>query len=63
MLIDGDQTVGVSTVKWWVTCFSSGDSGASPLMQMFMSVACRLLFAAGENAQLIMATVWTNSAG
>ena len=24
--IYGDQTVDVSTVRWWVVCFSSGDS-------------------------------------
>ena len=48
----GDQTVDVSTVRQWVVCFSSGNSNSklSPLTQMFMSVACRLLFIAGENA-------------
>ena len=24
--VDGDQTVDVSTVRWWVVCFCSGDS-------------------------------------
>ena len=35
-----------------VVCFSSGDgdSGSPPLVQIFTSTACRLLFIAGENA-------------
>ena len=47
-----DQTVDVSTVRQWVVHFSSvdSDSGLLPLMQIFVSVACRLLFIAGENA-------------
>ena len=40
---DGDQTVDVSTVRWWVVCFSSGDSGSPPLMQIFTGMARRLL--------------------
>ena len=45
----GDQTVDVSTVGQWVACFSSGDSnsGSSLLVQLFTSVACRLLFITG----------------
>jgi len=36
--------------------FSSGDSdsGSSPLVQIAMSVACRLLAIAGEKAQLMV---------
>jgi len=32
--------------------FSSGDSasGAPPLVEVFVNVACRLLFSAGKNA-------------
>ena len=37
--IYGDQTVDVSTVKWWVVCFSKGDSGSPLLVEIFMSVA------------------------
>ena len=37
-----DQTVGVSTVRH----FSSGDSGSPPLVQIFVSTACRLSFIA-----------------
>ena len=50
--IDGDQAVDVSTVRWWVVRFSSGGnkSGSTPLVQIFMSMTCRLLFVAGENA-------------
>jgi len=40
--------VGVSTVRWRVVCLSSGDSGSSPLVQIIMSAACRLLFIAGK---------------
>ena len=38
----GDQTENVSTVKWWVVCFSSGNSnsGSPVLVQIFMSAAC-----------------------
>ena len=31
-------------------------------VQIFISVACRLLFTAGENAQLMVVTVLKNSA-
>jgi len=49
--ISGDQTVGVSTERWWVVHFSSGDSDSwsPPLVQITMSVARKLLFVAGEN--------------
>jgi len=48
----GDQTMDVSTVRWWTVCFRSGDSTgrSSPLVQIFVIVAYRLLFIAGENA-------------
>ena len=26
--ISGDQTMDVSTVRWWVVCFSKGDTGS-----------------------------------
>ena len=62
--VSGDQTVDVSAVRQWVVFFSSGasDSGSPPLVQIFMSVGCRLLFFAGENAQLIVVTVLKYSA-
>ena len=39
--------------------FSSGDnhSMSLPLVQIFMSTTCRLLFIDGENAQLMVVTV------
>ena len=39
--------------------FSSGDSdsGSPPLLQIFTSPACRLLFIAGENAELMVVAV------
>ena len=40
----------VSTVRQWVVHFSGSDSGSPLLVQIFMNVACRLLFIAGENA-------------
>ena len=42
----------VSSVRQWLLCFSSGKSdGGPPLpVQIFASVACKLLFVAGENA-------------
>ena len=44
-------------------CFSSGDSdsGSPLLVQFFMSKACRLLFIAGENTQLMVLTMLKNS--
>jgi len=55
----GDPTVDVSTVKQWVVHFSSGDSDSmSPLLvQIFTSLAHRLLFITGDNAQLMVVTV------
>ncbi|MFV1073149.1 hypothetical protein, partial [Klebsiella pneumoniae] len=57
--IYGDQTVDVSTVRWWVVHFSSGDSdsGSPPLVQMVTSTACRLTFVAVENAYLVVLSV------
>ena len=39
--IYGDQTVDVSTVRWWVMCFSSDDtdSGSLLLVQIFTSMS------------------------
>ena len=54
--VSGNQTVDVSTVRQWVVCFSSGDSG-SPLLVHIISAACRLLFITGENAQLMVAPI------
>ena len=54
-----DQTLDVSTVRRWVVHFSSGDSnsGSPPLVQIFISAVCRLLFIAGKNAYLMVKTV------
>ena len=54
--ICGDQAVNVSTLRWWSMNVRSGDSdsGSHLLVQIFMRVACRLLFIAGENALLMM---------
>ena len=60
----GDQTVDVSTGRQWAVRFSSGDSdrgAAPPLVQIFMSIACRLLFIAGEKASLMVVTMLKNS--
>jgi len=53
----GDQAVGVSTVKCWVVHFSNSNSGLHLLVQILMSAACRLLFIAGENAELMVVTM------
>ena len=57
--ISGDETVDLSTVRWWVVCFSSGDSGSglSQLVQIVVNLACRLLFIAAENAYSVVVTV------
>ena len=48
----GDQTMDVSTERWWVVYFISGGSNnRSPLLVWsFMNMACRLFFTAGKNA-------------
>jgi len=52
----------VSTVKQCLVHFSSGSSNSvsSPLVQIFTSTACRLLFIAGKNAQLMVVTMLKN---
>ena len=59
----GDPTVDVSTVKWWVVCFSRGNSksGSPLLVQMFTSMECRVLFTTDENAYLMVMTSLKNS--
>jgi len=57
----GDEAVGVSTVRQRVVCFSNGNSGSSLLVQIVTSLACRLLFIAGENAELTVVTLVKNS--
>jgi len=46
-----------------VVHYSSDDnnSGSFPLLQIFTSAACKLLFTAGENAQLVVVTMSENS--
>ena len=57
-----DQSMDVSTLRWWVVCFSSGSSySRSPLLvQIFMSVACKLLFTADKNEELMVVTMLKN---
>ena len=59
----GEQTVDMSIVRWWMMCWNSGDSdnGSPPLVQIFTSSACKLLFIAGKNAQLMVVTVLKNT--
>jgi len=47
-----DKTVDVSTVRWWMVCFNSGNSssGSSLLVMIVTNTACGLLLTAGENA-------------
>jgi len=47
-------------VRQWVVHFSSGDSDSwsTLLVQILASSACRLLFIAGENAQLVVLPVF-----
>ena len=61
--IYGDQTVDVSTVRWWVVLFSCGDSSSGPplLVQIVMSMACRFLFIADKSAQLMVVMMLKNS--
>ena len=58
----GDHIVDVSTVRQWVVRFSSGDTGPPPLVQIFMSVACRLLVITRDSAQLMVVPMFQNSA-
>jgi len=39
--VNGDLTVDVSTVSWWVICFCSGDSDSESFLrvQIFISMA------------------------
>ena len=56
--IYGDQIVNVSTLKWQLVHFSSGNhTGAPPLVQIFTRVACRLLFITGKNTKLMVVTM------
>ena len=47
--VSGAQTVDVSTVKQWVMRFTSKDSnsGSLPLVQVVMSMTCRVLLITG----------------
>ena len=59
----GDQPICESTVRWWVVRFSSGkrDSEATPLVKRFTGAACRLLFIAGKNTELMVVAVLKSS--
>jgi len=54
----GDQAVDVSTVRQWVVPFSTDDSSSEAF---FTGTACRLLFIAEEDAELMVVTVFRNS--
>jgi len=56
--------VALSTMRQWAVCFSSDDSDSvSPLLVLIvMSVACRLLFISGKNAQLMVVSVLKKNA-
>ena len=56
--IYGDQPVDVSTVRKWVVHFSSGNSGSPLLVQVLISMTCRLLFISGS--QLMVVTTLKN---
>ena len=58
---DGDQPVDVGTVRQWVVHFISGDSGSPLVVQILTSTVCRLLFIAGENAELMVVTMLKNN--
>lgn len=47
---DGYQTVDVNGERQWVAYFNNDDSVLSPLVQIFLSTSCRLLFIISENA-------------
>ena len=61
--VSGNQSVDVSTVRLRMVPFSSGDSdnGACPVVQMFTSASCRLLFITEENTQVMVVTMLRNS--
>jgi len=50
VIVYGDQTVDVNTLRQWVVHFSSDHnySGSAPLVQTYMSLAYSLLFIAGK---------------
>jgi len=52
--------VDVSTSEVVGVHFSNGCSGSSLLMQVFMSISCRCLLFAGENAYLMVMTMLKN---
>ena len=47
--IYGDQTLNVSTVRWWVVHFYSSNSKSPLLVKLLTNTACRLLFITGKN--------------
>lgn len=49
----------MNKVRWWVVCYSNGDINSASLLlvEVFTSVACRVSFIAGKNAQLTVLTV------
>ena len=59
--VSRDQTVNVSTVRWWVLRFSNGNNGSLLPVQVVTRTACRLLFIAGKNTWLMVVTVLKNS--
>ena len=56
------QRLDVSTVRWWVVQFSRSysDSESLPMVQIFMSMICRLLFSTVKNVQLMVVPMLKN---
>ena len=51
----GDQTVDVSTERWWVAGFSSSSNSRSPLLVHATLVKiCKFLFLTGKNTKLMV---------
>ena len=50
-------------MRWWVVSFSRDNNSRScPLVQIFTSAACRLLFITSKNTELMVVTMWAKKA-
>jgi len=56
----GSHTIDESTVKQGMVRFNSGDGGSPLLVPILTRAACRLLFIADEDAQLMVVTMLKN---
>ena len=50
----GDQTVDVSTERWWVAGFSSSNSRSPLLVHATLVKVCKFLFLTGKNTKLMV---------